>query len=251
MATQILHAGHVRALRTSVRFWIAMLAASALGTNLGDLWTGHLGMSGLTAFTALVVVCAGSIWADRTFGRRTEFAYWIAIIVLRAAATNVADLRTEQFSVGSVPAAAGLAVLALIAATRTRPVTTTGTRASPAIDGWYWTTMFVAGVFGTSAGDLVSHAIGVVASAIILTMLLAAVIAVRERVFAGSMMSYWVAVLAERAAGTPIGDGLASRHGAALGLQLATCCSAMLLAAALLWRARRRVTEELPVRHLI
>ena len=250
MATQILHARHVRALRTSARFWIAMLAASALGTNLGDLWTGHLGISGLTAFTALVIVCAAAICADRTFGRLTEVAYWIAIIVLRAAATNVADLHTEHFSVDSVPAAAGLAILALIAGTRTRPVTAIGTRASPAIDGWYWTTMFLAGVFGTAAGDLVSHTLGVVASAVILTILLVAVISMRERVFAGSMMSYWIAVLAERAAGTPIGDGLASRHGAALGLQLATCCSAMLLAAALLWRARRRVTEELPVRHL-
>ena len=246
MATQILHAGHVRALRTSARFWVAMLAASALGTNLGDLWTGHLGMSGLTAFAGLVVVCAMAIWADRAFGRLTEFAYWIAIIVLRAAATNVADLRTEQFSVGSVPAATALAVSALIAGTRTRPVTATGTRASPAVDGWYWVTMFVAGVFGTAAGDLVSHTLGVVASAVMLTILLVAVIWVRERVFAGSMMSYWVAVLAERTAGTPIGDGLASRHGAALGLQVATCCSAMLLAAALLWRARRRVDGELP-----
>lgn len=248
MATQIQHAGHVRALRTSVRFWIAMLAASALGTNMGDLWTGHLDMSGLTAFTALVVFYVAAIWVDRAFGRLTKIAYWIAIIVLRAAATNVADLRTEQFSVGSVPAAAGLAVVALLAGTRTRPLTTTGTRASPAIDGWYWTTMFVAGVFGTVAGDLVSHSMGVVASAVILTIILAVVISVRERIFAGSMMSYWVAVLAERAAGTPIGDGLASRHGAALGLQLATCCSAMLLAAALIWRARRRVTEELLVR---
>lgn len=228
-----------------------MLAASALGTNLGDLWTGHLGMSGLTAFTALVVVVAAAIWADRAFGRLTEFAYWIAIVVLRAAATNVADLRMAQFSVGSVPAAAGLAILAIMAGRRTRPVTATGGRASPAVDGWYWATMFVAGVFGTAAGDLVSHAMGVVASAITLTILLVAVISVRERVFAGSMMSYWVAVLAERAAGTPIGDGLASRHGAALGLQLATCCSAMLLSAALLWRARRRVTDERLVRHLI
>ena len=52
------------------------------------------------------------------------------------------------------------------------------------------------------------------------------------------MLSYWVAVLAERAAGTPVGDGLASRHG--VGLPAATACTAALFAAALLWRERGR-----------
>jgi len=78
--------------------------------------------------------------------------------------------------------------------------------------------MFVAGVFGTVAGDLMNRTVGVLASAAALTALLTLVLLVRARWFPGLMPAYWVAVLAERAAGTPVGDGLASRHGMALGV---------------------------------
>ncbi len=241
MTTRIARARRVKALGTSVDFWIAMLAASALGTNLGDLWTGHLGISGPVAFTVLVIICAGAIWADRTVEVETEIAYWVAIVLLRAAATNIADLLTEQLSFDVLLLSAGLAILTLLCGKRTRPVVTGGAKASPMVDGRYWTAMFIGGVFGTVVGDFVSHSLGLMMSAVILTALLAGVVVARERLFAASMVSYWSVVLAERAAGTPIGDGLASRHGVALGLPLATCCSAIVFAAALSWRARRGV----------
>lgn len=227
-----------RALGTGPGFWLAMLAASAFGTNLGDLWTGHLGMPGPVAFGSIVIVCAAAIWTDQLAGVKTEFYFWFAIIVLRAAATNVADLLTEHFGFGYGLVLAGFIVLTFLAGIRTRPVMTARAAASPLVDGWYWTAMAFAGVFGTASGDLVSHSVGVVTSALALTALLVVVLVFREKRFAGSSIAYWVAVLAERAAGTPIGDGLASRHGAALGLQIATCCSAMLFAVALIWRAR-------------
>jgi len=230
--------GWLRALGTGPAFWLAMFAASAFGTDLGDLWTGRLGMPGPVGFGSLVVVSALAIWGDRRVGLRTEFAYWVAIVVLRAAATNVADFLTEKFRLGFVPVAAGLAAVALAAGLRTRAGLARHRGASPVIGGWYWTAMFVAGVFGTVAGDLMNRTVGVLASAAALTALLALVLLVRARWFPGLMPAYWVAVLAERAAGTPVGDGLASRHGMALGLSAATACTAAMFAAALLWRGR-------------
>jgi len=230
----------LRALETGPAFWLAMFAASAFGTNLGDLWTGRLGLPGLAGFGSLVVVSALAIWGDRRMGLRTEFAYWVAIVVLRAAATNAADFLTEALHLGFVPVALGLAAVALAMGSRTRagPVGRRG--ASPVIGGWYWTAMFVAGVFGTVAGDLMNRTVGVLASTAALTVLLVLVLLVRARWLPGSLLSYWVAVLAERAAGTPVGDGLASRHGVGLGLPIATACTAALFAAALFWRERGR-----------
>ena len=230
----------MRALETGPAFWLAMFAASAFGTNLGDLWTGRLGLPGPAGFGSLVVVSALAIWGDRRAGLRTEFAYWVAIVVLRAAATNVADFLTEHLRLGFVPAAAGLAAVALAVGVRTRASRVGRRGASPVIGGWYWTAMFIAGVFGTVAGDLMNRTVGVLASAAVLATLLVLVLLVRTRWFPGFMLSYWVAVLAERAAGTPVGDGLASRHGAGLGLPTATACTAALFAAALLWRERGR-----------
>ncbi len=230
----------LRALGTGPAFWLAMFAASAFGTNLGDLWTGRLGLPGPVGFGSLVAVCALAIWGDRRVSLRTEFAYWLAIVVLRAAATNVADFLIEALRLGFVPVAAGLAAVALAAGSRTRAGPAGRWGASPVIDGWYWTVMFVAGVSGTVAGDLMNRTVGVLASATALTALLALVLLVRARWFPGLMLSYWVAVLAERTAGTPVGDGLASRNGAGLGLPAATACTAALFAAALLWRERGR-----------
>ena len=234
----------LRALSTGPAFWLAMLIASAFGTNLGDLWTGRLGLPGAAAFASLVAVSALAVLGDRRIGLRTEAAYWVAIVVLRAAATNVADFLIENLHLGFVPVGAVLAALALAVGSQTQARPVHGGEASPVIDGRYWAAMFVAGVFGTVAGDLVSHTVGVLASAAALTALLLVVLLIRARRFPGLMISYWVVVLAERAAGTPLGDGLASRRGVGLGLQLATATTAALLATALLsreWTRKRAV----------
>ena len=225
-----------RALQTEPLFWLAMLAASALGTNLGDVFAGRLGLPGAVSFGLLVAASVLAIAGDWRAGRRTELYYWIAIVVLRGAATNVADFLTEDLRLGFVLVMAVLAVVALLAGAQTRAGTMTRV-ASPVIDGWYWTAMLVAGVFGTVGGDLASHSVGLFAAAGLLTALLLAVLAARWQWFPAAMLAYWVVVLAERCAGTPIGDGLASRRGVGLGLLAATACTAVLFGVALAWRA--------------
>lgn len=249
-------AARLRALGTGWMFWLAMLMASAFGTNLGDLWTGRLGLPAGAAFGSLLAVCGVAIWWDRRAGVRLEAGYWVAIVVLRAAATNVGDFMTERLGLAYLPVALAVAALALVVGSRTRrgvvagevsgevlgevSGAVSGAGASPVIDGWYWAAMFLAGVFGTVGGDLVNHTIGVLVSAAVLTAVLLAVLGVRGRWLAGSMLAYWAVVLAERAAGTPIGDGLASRRGVGLGLQVATVVTGALFLAALALRARRR-----------
>ena len=230
----------LRALQTGTAFWLAMFAASAFGTNLGDLWTGRLGFNEPIAFGLLVIVSTAAILADRRVGVRTEVAYWVAIVVLRAAATNVADLMTERLHFPYGPVAEALALLAIAAGLLTRAGHARRRAISPVIDAWYWTAMFIAGVFGTVAGDLMNRTVGVLPSAALLAALLSLVLLIRARWVPNLMLSYWVAVLAERAAGTPVGDGLASRHGFSLGLPVATTVTAALLAGALAWRERGR-----------
>ncbi len=54
-------------------YWFAMLAASALGTNLGDLWVDVLLPGRLTSLAALLVVCAAAAVAyDRIAGAQSE-----------------------------------------------------------------------------------------------------------------------------------------------------------------------------------
>ena len=226
--------GRVRALPTGPAFWAAMLAASALGTNLGDFCTDMLQPP--RGFALLVLTCTLAVAADRWAGRQTQAAYWLAIVTLRAAATNVADVLTHDAGFGYQPTALLLGVAALVLGCQTRPGLGTG---SPLIDGRYWAAMLVAGIFGTVAGDLAAHTAGLLAAAALLTAILALVLALRAWQYPAAMPAYWAAVLAERCAGTPWGDGLASRHGAGLGLPLAMACTGAAFLAALLWRRQR------------
>jgi hypothetical protein len=80
-----------RALNPSPAFWLTMFVASAFGTELGDFWAEGLHLGLVLSFGTLVIITGLLIWGDRLKGRGTEAFYWLAIIFLRAGATNVGD----------------------------------------------------------------------------------------------------------------------------------------------------------------
>lgn len=211
-----------RALDTGPTFWLAMFAASAFGTNLGDFWVDGLALDRPSSFAVLASVCLVAVWGDARLGRRTEAFYWVAIVALRAAATNLADFMTHDLAASYLLALVVLGGATLLAGRLTRPGLD---GRSPVIDRWYWAAMLAAGVFGTVGGDMASHAMGFYAAAACLSTLLAVTLAIGRRLVPGAMTAYWCAVLAERCAATPVGDALASRHGMGLGLPLAMACT--------------------------
>jgi uncharacterized membrane-anchored protein len=75
-------------------YWFAMLAASAFGTNVGDLWAELLFPGRFTSLASLLAICAASVWYHRHAAARTEAGYWVAIVAMRAAATNLTSSRT-------------------------------------------------------------------------------------------------------------------------------------------------------------
>ncbi len=219
-------------------YWFAMLAASAFGTNMGDLWADVLFPGRLTSLASLLVICAVAIWYHRRAAARTEAGYWIAIVAMRAAATNLADSITHDMALGYVWASVLLGTLTLIAARFTEP--DLARSASPRVDTAYWTTMFIAGVFGTAAGDLIDHNIGLFPASVAQCLLLAGVILLREATAPVSMLLFWTIVMVERCAGTALGDALASHRAVGLGVPAASVCTAGLTIMALWMRARLR-----------
>ena len=222
-------------------FWFAMFAASAFGTNLGDFVVDWLSLGRSASFASLAVISVLAIRSDRR-SARSEAGYWIAIVTLRAAATNVGDLLTHDFGFSYVTVSIVLALATLIAGWFT--LAGAGLRGTPAVDGRYWIAMLIAGVFGTVGGDLASHTLGLYGAGLVLCILLAAAVSLRNRFAPASVMAYWAVILAERCAGTPAGDALASGKAAGLGLPVATLCTGGLLLTALAarrrWRPRTR-----------
>src|ERR1700678_2138134 len=110
-----------RALDPSLAFWLAMFAASAFGTVLGDFWAEGLHLGLMLSFGTLVVITGLLIWGDRLKGRGTEAFYWFAIIFLRAGATNVGDGLIHIFGLSFVVASLLTGMATLVAGIFTLP----------------------------------------------------------------------------------------------------------------------------------
>jgi uncharacterized membrane-anchored protein len=226
---------NVRALQPTTPFWVAMYVASGLGTNLGDLYAQYFNLGLVASFVLTMIVSVALIFADLKNGAKTEIFFWTAIVLFRAGATNVADFITHNLHQSYAIASLVLAVATIAVGAVARPGPG---GASPMIDLRYWCAMFLAGVFGTIFGDLVGHALTWFVAFFVLGVTLAIVISARTRFAPSAIIGYWTIVLVERAAGTPLGDWLDSKHGLGLGLPIASTITMGLLLASLAWRRR-------------
>ena len=216
-------------------FWIALSLASILGCNTGDYFAKFFGhVSGLPI---LLVAFAIVLFAEQRDDGGSKAFYWIAILLVRTAATNLADFFAHGF--GLMPALAVLAALLLLVmlVARTLRASGPGAQGLPIVDGMYWLTMLLAGTLGTALGDFSSFktGLGLGGASIALSVLVAALVAVKTSPSIAIPLSYWLIVVAIRTAGTSVGDFFAHL----IGLWQSTLVFAVLLTA-FLWKTPRR-----------
>jgi uncharacterized membrane-anchored protein len=73
------------------RYWVALCIASIFVANMGDFFARNIGLGHVAGLPFLAAALAILVFAER-FDRITHQAYyWIAIIIVRTAATNFAD----------------------------------------------------------------------------------------------------------------------------------------------------------------
>ena len=222
------------------RYWVAIVIASMFGANMGDLFAHDLGLGHVEGLLPLAILFAVILTAERWSGIGTEAYYWLAIVTLRTAATNLGDLTTEDLK-WSVPLViAGLTAL-LVAVwwfdrQRRGAASAEETKRLSGIDLAYWAAMLVAGTLGTVLGDAVAHTIGLGTACFVTVAILAIILAVRIGTGMADRASYWVAIVAVRTAGTNLGDYCAGRRGFNIGLQAdAALFGVVLIALLLLW----------------
>ena len=237
------------------RYWTAILVASMCGANTGDFLSHNLHLGHTRGLPPLAALFLMVLWAERRARVATEAYYWLAIIVLRTAATNLADLGTHDLKLGYGAIESGLTVLliAILLFDRgPRPSTSSSAPLNiarrpglPATDTSYWFAMLTAGTLGTATGDFVAGAVGLglglgLGSVMLMTVF-GLVLLVSWRFGEMSKPWYWASIVAARTAGTTMGDLLASRHGLDLGLPLSTTITgAMLAAVVILWPHRNQ-----------
>lgn len=196
-------------------YWVAIVAASMCGTNTGDLAAGPLGLGHVRGMLPLALVFVAIVWAEKLLDWTTVAFYWMAIIVLRTMATNIADLVAHDLKVSYPLFLVGLAALmaGLIWFDRLRngptPQAANGEPRLPATDWNYWITMLAAGVFGTAMGDWLADNIlpGFYWASLVGFPVFLAVLFVAYR-FGLTKPWYWVAIATCRTWGTDLGDML-------------------------------------------
>jgi len=227
------------------RYWFGIVAASIFGTNLGDLYVHESGLGLGLGLLVLVALFAVIYWIETKDRMAREAYYWLAIIIIRTGATNIADYLAFRVRIPGLLLAGGLAALIAMLAWRVSVLPPPAGRdsTSPTLartNLTYWAAMLAAGVFGTVAGDICSHHFGQGPASIGLSVMLASLlVATRSRV-SSDIAAYWCAVSLARSAGTCIGDWSAENRILHIGLPVSTLLTGTLFVAILIvWRVTR------------
>ena len=218
----------------NMRYWLAITFASIFGTNLGDLYAHDSGFGLLGGLWLLVALAAVTFLSERKDDRPHEVYYWLAIVIIRTGATNIADylrhsLPAVALAGGLVALLTGLAWLSHVQAARKATVSA----GVPDTDAVYWGAMLTAGVLGTVLGDDCSHLIGQGAASVALGALLVVALMLPQG-GAASIGAYWTTVAIARTAGTAIGDWLAESKFLNIGLPASTALSGITFIAILI-----------------
>ncbi|ADW71429.1 hypothetical protein AciX9_4483 (plasmid) [Granulicella tundricola MP5ACTX9] len=237
--------------RVDARYWSAITVASIFGCNLGDClsfyahWNHWIGLAPLAAIFALLLL------GERRSTRTTQAWYWTVVIVLRAAATNLADLATHTFEWPYVRVIIGLIVLQMLVVWLVvpRPILPRGSSTGrPSTTGAYWFSLLTAGTLGTAIGDWSAEALhlGTGYATLALGAIFAMVLLIGRESRWTTKLAFWSAIVAVRAAGTTAGDWMAFReepglsNGLNLGLPFSTSLNCALYVGLLvLWRPHR------------
>ncbi len=247
--------------QVNARYWTAITLASVFGTNMGDLYAHSSGLGIPKGLAVLAVLTALVFLAEHRDQRRHEAYYWLVIVLIRTAATNIADFLAYRVRVPELILTASLLALIAIFGWSTRrnsslpspslpsssipsssipssSLPSPSQHAVPNTTAAYWLAMLSAGVFGTVVGDICEHRFGDGVSAIALSAILLVVLFAGRGRAATILALYWATVTVARTAGTAIGDWLAENKAVPVGLPLSTLLSGLaILAVLILWRS--------------
>ncbi len=226
------------------RYWFGIILASIFGTNLGDFYAHEAGLGLGLGLLVLVVLFAATYAVEKRDRATHEIYYWLAIIIIRTGATNIADVLAFRVRLPPVLLVGGLAACIALAAFLGSP-RPAQTRDAPAptlakTNLMYWAAMLAAGVFGTITGDICSHRFGQGPASLVLAATLVILLAAAKS-HAASVAVYWCAVALARTAGTCIGDWCAENTLLHVGLPLSTLLTGTAFVGVLaIWRSPRR-----------
>lgn len=213
--------------RINSAYWLTLCAASVFGTNTGDLVSDVFGIGHLAGLPWLAAAMALVLLTERFGPWATPVFFWLTIIIVRTAATNVGDA-FRDFGLGfdvSLPLCLALFAGAVALYARVRDARP-GAERNVDVSPLYWLCMILAGIAGTVGGDFLSFGVGLspAGTAAGAGLFVAAGLLLGRRGLWFQPVYYWGLLALIRTAGTGAGDALAQSP---LGLPVATLLSGL------------------------
>jgi uncharacterized membrane-anchored protein len=234
------------------RYWVALCLASIFGANLGDLFARNLGLGHVAGLPFLAAALSIVITAEHFDRTRHQSYYWIAVIIVRTAATNFADFAAGDLKLPRIWVMAALGILLIAAVWLSWQFSwrwlANKTDDLLRADLGYWICMFIAGTLGTVIGDYCSHNLGLddAGASLLLSPIVVLLFLTGRRGLLVLLPFYWLTVVAIRAAGTAVGDLVSGRS--RRGLPLSTALTGSLFVALLLiWKESTKLEQTVVV----
>jgi uncharacterized membrane-anchored protein len=211
------------------RYWVGMLLASILGTTFGDFISNDLDLGFAKGLLPLGLILAVVFVVERKARITTEAFYWVAIVLTRAMATNLADLATHGMKLNYLGVLA--VVLAVAIAIMTFRRTDLDSTAAPSTSEAsllpytgvrYWLLMLTVSTLGTALGDYFADELGLGVQAAAILSSLVFIVMLHFQNYGSRLagpsgvggylesikVGYWAMILLVRTTGTVVGDSL-------------------------------------------
>lgn len=230
----------------NARYWVALCLASVFGANMGDFFAHNIGLGHVAGLPFLAIAFGAVLLVARADNTSRQAYYWVAMILVRTAATNLADFAAGDLHLPRPWIISGLTLALATTLYVSYRLSWRHRVESPRdakvlyTDTGYWTGMLLAGTLGTVIGDYVSHNLhfGDAEASIFLGGPLLLLFAIGWRRLLWTIPYYWLTVVMVRSAGTVAGDFLAARN--LLGLAISTLVTGLVFSALLLfWHDRK------------
>lgn len=240
----------------TLAFWVMKVAATTLGETAGDLFSQTLKLGYFLTTLALFLVFIVTLVVQLTSKRYNPFFYWTVILSTSMAGTTMSDFMNREASAKYLPKGekslgwgpqglglgypAGAAILISILVVIFVIWKFTGlTFEIRDIDTFrgeslFWAAILVSNTLGTSMGDFLSDSsgLGYGGGALLITGLLAAILALKYVPAVSNVLLFWLAFVLTRPFGATAGD-LLTKPAAKGGLNLGTAGSSAVLLAVL------------------
>ncbi|GAB3980210.1 membrane protein [Actinoallomurus acanthiterrae] len=240
----------------TLAFWIMKIAATTLGETAGDLFAQTLKLGYFLTTIALFLIFLVTLVVQLASKRYNPFSYWTVIMSTSMVGTTTSDFMNRDASakflsegaksLGWGPQGLGLdypvgaAILTSILIAVFVVWKFSGlTFAIRDIDTFrgealFWSAILVSNTLGTSMGDFLSDSsgLGYGGGVLLITGLLAALLALRYAPAVPNVLLFWLAFVLTRPFGATAGD-LLTKPAAKGGLDLGTAGSSAVLLATL------------------